>query len=147
MGKPGVFTRHLPFHSGGPQTAVELCSSYYLRHFGPCQLQSLVIYRLWASLGGKTSVFVTCHLPSHNGGPQTVPSSCVRLANYDVLGCFSSKASLFTGFWLAWVGKPRFFYPIAVVEATSAFYSLLVWLKLSDLRTGSSTKHCHSKSQ
>ena len=36
-------------------------------------------------------------------------SRCVRCIIYGVLGHFCSKASLFTGFWLAWVGKPRFF--------------------------------------
>ena len=41
-------------------------------------------------------------------GPK-LPSTCARPANYGALGCFSSKTSLFACFWLAWVGKPRFF--------------------------------------
>ena len=42
-----------------------------------------------------------------------VPSSCGRFCGrcifYGVLGHFCSKGSLFTGFWLAWVRKARFF--------------------------------------
>ncbi len=42
-------------------------------------------------------------------GPK-LPSSCGRPIIYGILCNFSSKASLFTGFWLGWVGKARFFF-------------------------------------
>ena len=72
-------------HIDPARSAVELRPMHYLRRFGPILFQSLAIYRLLAS------------------------SSCVRCIIYGVLGHSCSKASLFTGFWLAWVGKPRFF--------------------------------------
>ena len=85
VGKARFFTHQMPSHTGGPQTAAELRSCHYLQHSEQLQHQSLAIYRLLAS------------------------SCCVRCIIYGVLGHFCSKGSLFTGFWLAWVRKARFF--------------------------------------
>ena len=72
-------------HIDPARSAVELRSMHYLRHFGQILFQSLAIYMLLAS------------------------SSCVRLIICGILGHCCSKGSLFTGFCLTWVGKPRFF--------------------------------------
>ena len=85
VGKPRFFAHQMASHIDPARSAAELRSMHYLRRFGQILLQSLAIYRLLAS------------------------SSCVRCIIYGVLGHFCSKGSLFTGFWLAWVRKPRLF--------------------------------------
>ena len=72
-------------HIDPARSAAELRSMHYLRRFEQILLARLAIYRFLAS------------------------SRCVRPIIYSVVGHFCSEASLFTGFWLAWVGKPRFF--------------------------------------
>ena len=88
-GKARFFTHQMASHIDAPRSAVELRailrSMHFLRRFGPLLLQSLAIYRLLAS------------------------SSCARCIFYGVLGHFCSKGSLFTCFWLAWVGSPETF--------------------------------------
>ena len=109
--KARFFTHQMASHIDAPRSAVELRSilrsMHFLRRFGQILLQSLAIYRLLAS------------------------SSCGRPIIYYVLGQVCSKASLFTGFWRAWVGKPRFFThqmashidpPQSVVELRSMHY-------------------------
>ena len=85
VGKPRFFAHQMASHIDPARSAVELRSMHNLRRFGQILLQSLAIYRLLASSG------------------------CVRCIIYGVLGHGCSKASLFTGFWLAWVRKARFF--------------------------------------
>ena len=90
VGKPRFFAHQMASHIDPARSAAELRSMHYLRRFGQILLQSLAIYRLLASSG------------------------CVRCIIYGVLGHGCSKASLFTGFCLAWVGKPRSCYAQAL---------------------------------
>ena len=63
----------------------------------------------WLGWVGK-ALFFTRQMPSHNGRPRTAVE--LRWSYYNIcciLDYFKSKVSPFTGFWLGWVGKARFF--------------------------------------